>query len=131
MKTKFRAFYPETKQMIYGNANRAVIDFEGKVLVMDNISGNYVVPKDFVLMQSTGLHDKNGKEIYEGDIVKLKLTNEFNSTEIRIGECFWNDKTAQWTFKFESNWEYPACDWVAIIGNIYENPELLESNEVK
>ena len=80
---------------------------------------------DYETMQFTGLLDRLGKEIWEGDIVKLKMFNEFNSNEIRIGECFWNEKTAQWTFKFESSWEYPACDWVEIIGNIYQNPNLL------
>lgn len=79
-----------------------------------------------LLMQYTGLLDKNGKEIYEGDIVKWigdpDTTNIFYRTPNGVYEVIWN-----WTgFHFRDS---QNCKFVPkpgeVIGNIYENPELL------
>lgn len=84
---------------------------------------------DFVLMQSTGLTDKNGKEIFEGDILSIETDEENVKVEVS-----WDSKHALFIFEskkynekealgelFEDN-SYPF----KIIGNIFENPELAE-----
>ena len=76
---------------------------------------------DFIIMQCTGLEDKNGKLIYEGDIVEDALMNRFTITfnEEYLSYLLTNIKTnEQMVF-------YPNIK-LEVIGNIYENPELLE-----
>ena len=77
------------------------------------------------LMQSTGLKDKNGKEIFEGDIVDYKG---------REAVVKWHGSYASFIYRFvdelqerASDWEplFLACYHFEILGNIYENHELL------
>ncbi len=92
----------------------------------------YQSEKDrFVIMQYTGLKDKNGKEIYEGDILKIGWAGSFY-----IGVVEYDAKSACYMFK--SNDKFVSLNtftlspaaWIEVIGNIYENPELLEENNV-
>jgi len=76
---------------------------------------------DVELMQYTGLKDKNGKEIYEGDIVTLhnsKYKVIFNSKEARF---VLRDDEFEMNIPFTNN----NNERMEIIGNVYENPELL------
>jgi uncharacterized phage protein (TIGR01671 family) len=69
------------------------------------------------LMQFTGLHDKNGKEIYEGDILKTPYNNaEVKFKDGQFGILKNNSRYGRDFTSCMSNFE--------IIGNIYENPEL-------
>ena len=85
---------------------------------------------DIVLMQSTGLTDKNGKEIFEGDIVKVTDGDErTNFPDGGIGTICGLDKIFMWYIDgqvhnglFDISQEY----YIEVIGNIYENQELLE-----
>ena len=87
------------------------------------------------LMQFTGLHDKNGKEIYEGDIVRGKnLINNFDDETPDMKIISWNDEEAEFEFRNMKNEGhqsgYTFCKnnlgkFYEVIGNIYENPELL------
>jgi len=83
------------------------------------------------LMQFTGLKDKNGKEIYEGDIVKAIWIDD----SIDIGAVFWNESLCQFQIdnSITDNYVMPNDEWDSyeIIGNIYENPELLKEDNEK
>lgn len=85
--------------------------------------------------QFTGLHDKNGKEIYEGDVVKWILTmpgvgvnggyEEYETEEIE--EIKWDAGALYLGDYCAAGFAYESEDYAEIIGNIHDNPELLKS----
>jgi len=77
--------------------------------------------EDCELMQCTGLHDKNGVEIFEGDILKEGISIgkvEYSKSSFNIQ---WFSNKDFWSAWLEHHSEH--CE---IVGNIYENPELLQ-----
>jgi uncharacterized phage protein (TIGR01671 family) len=85
----------------------------------------------YKLMQFTGLLDKNGKEIYEGDIVAQtfnRTTKLRKEKTVHNHSVVWNEIKAQW---FGKNISLHKISSVSeIIGNIYDNPELLTSTNI-
>ena len=86
---------------------------------------NYYKFDDIVLMQSTGLTDKNGKEIFEGDVLETKDGLLDGVVEYRTDLGMWTNSLFRYN-NFERLCN--VADSTYIIGNIYENPELLETN---
>lgn len=93
---------------------------------------NYYNFNDIVLMQSTGLTDKNGKEIFEGDVVtdghttgdiKNHATYGFYMVDDNGVERWFSDAATIEDFEEDAK---TASEILEIIGNIWENPELLE-----
>ncbi|MHA4046429.1 YopX family protein [Bacillus cereus] len=82
----------------------------------------------FNVMQYTGLKDKNGKEIYEGDVVDTVYDGKLFTGVVVYDESELDFKATNGKENYGSNFQYlPCCDEVEIIGNIYENPELLKT----
>lgn len=123
---KFRAWDEMEKLMFreqeYNTYEEINID-EGELIAGSNDeNGDWYELK---LMQFTGLKDKNGKEIYEGDIVLIDWKDNRYGKHKGIVE--WNIEQACWEFGAGATSE---LDWShEVIGNIYENPELLEEKE--
>lgn len=122
---KFRAWDKETQTML----DVSLIDFKKSVLVGEHWEfgeTNFINFDDVNLMQSTGLFDKNGKEIFERDIVDYKG---------RKAVVKWHGSYASFIYEFVDELQNRTTGWqplylsyyhFEIIGNIYENPELLE-----
>ena len=85
------------------------------------------------LGQFTGLKDKNGKEIFEGDVLKFKFTDcEKDKENFIIVECIFQDGRFlmdEIEKKDLACYYYFEDELVEVIGNIYENPELLEEGK--
>ena len=123
----FRAWTEEGIVMYYG-----VYPFKDDTLLLsyDEISFDEVPASDFILMQSTGLKDKNGSEIFEGDIVKYKSGCNTYTEEVAYDKNFAGfgvrDDNTDIIFTF---WELAEdLDLISfeVVGNIYNNPGLLE-----
>jgi len=146
---KFRAWDKENKKMVY---NGYFDEFKGPfgdyryVLVSINLDGsiNAQIPDDggknglhehdsddfkkdrIELMQCTGLKDTAGREIFEGDFLRATHPSvEFN----HIGYVQYNEEVAAFELYRDVYISMPLLEYdkFEIIGNIYENPELLQS----
>lgn len=131
---KFRAWDKELNRMC-DVIQLGVRDIIVNSIEEDEISGFLPIDR-FEIMQYTGLKDKNGTEIYEGDIIRTH--------ENRIQKVIWNNNGFKLEYKFkrsylgESYWEIRKDielsethnkRWgIEVIGNIYENPEFLEGD---
>ena len=125
---KFRAWHKDLKKMFkigQITLEKGTWNFEPNDRDFIGISIPY--QPSFVLMQYTELHDKNGKEIYEGDIVKIKYRDEDIGKVIYEHNGFSIDVT-------NMNKNYGRVSFVnnfmEVIGNIYDNPELLGGEQI-
>jgi len=110
---KFRALKRNSNEIVYFDLKEFLENDDDKM----PDAMQYVL-KD--LQQFTGLKDKNGIDIYEGDI----LNDEFGS----LGIVFWNKDDASFSIEYkdiECQSFLNVDEWSEVIGNIYENPELL------
>ena len=130
MTPKFRAYDSGSLSRMYqpdevmvGNGNIWIID-------EDSVAGEWIVNNDIHIMQSTGLRDELGEELFEGDVILWSYWDEFEDggsakvifdkgmfklLDIRTGKEVWNN-----LFDCIEN-----CN-VYLLGNVYQSPELLE-----
>ncbi|EGQ1195558.1 YopX family protein [Enterococcus faecalis] len=135
---KFRAWDKNTNDMV--DVKTIDLEKDGSIGCIVDYNGINLDMTECVIMQSTGLKDKNGVEIFEGDILKIiEVTNEGISEYIT--DVIWED--CSFVFKSEGvdyydsflgafsgdpNKTYPLFE-LLVIGNVWDNPELLEGAE--
>lgn len=124
---KFRAWDSAKKEMF---TDTFAITESGQVVVVEQefvtSTPDYIFVEHLVIMQSTGLKDKNGKEIFEGDILGTQDGLLNGVVEYRTDLGMLTNSLIRY-----NNFER-LCNVASdreIIGNIYENPELLEVTE--
>ena len=146
---KFRAWDKVLRVMVYDFR----MSSKGKAIIPDTDFGNDNILENLILLQFTGLKDKNGKEIFEGDIILFPDTDT-ESVDVGIGvpmpiaqtpvksfskvifhegsfcmDCYERNETLGKgikTFDYVINDYGFGLDELEVIGNIYENPGLLK-----
>ena len=116
---KFRAWDEVNKKMIY--------EYNGVMTGMHISSGDIINLYENIL-QFTGLYDKNGKEIYEGDIVNRLNTDNPDNAYIQTTEVFWHEEMSRFSFKNTyDDLTFVDAENCVVIGNVYQNPELIKT----
>ena len=122
---KFRAWHNPSKSML--SPDGSFIEFDGSVWFnCGDYHDELTEQRDLILMQFTGLTDKHGKDVYEGDIVDIC---DGIDTKAVVA---WNAECASFACDYigDDSWSEHlfGCELGEVIGNLYENPELLEAN---
>jgi uncharacterized phage protein (TIGR01671 family) len=125
---RFRGKRIDNGEWVYGNSlnlgNRHFIipTITNGSWSKDRLSLKFISPcyeVDPTVGQYTGLHDRNGREIWEGDIVHCRAGEIYNGISeydaVFLVEYGWT----------QSMWEMQQCETIEVIGNIYDNPDLL------
>lgn len=126
---KFRAWLSEEQEMhnvlAFDTRGHSFLGIEGTHITVDGWCDCFEVDKQAVLMQSTGLKDKNGVEIFEGDIVKIigdVLNDGMSVIRFVQGGFYLDYKNLDTEFELLYSVDLP----IEVVGNIYEDKELLE-----
>lgn len=157
-KIKFRIYDKKLKEFHYLDLEDLWGDdywYDGETPVFDVLYDCNNSQERFVIQQYTGLYDAHKTEIYEGDIVKVEfpvfpemVALGYNKEFTMIYKIVWDIKNLSPLCKLigfffegdkrghESNEEYPPLPLpdekhIEVIGNIYEDPELLEQNKIE
>lgn len=129
---RFRCFNAKTKKMLDADSLRNIGGF---ALLSGLSSFKFLVlpypQEDYILMQYTGLKDKNEKEIYECDILKVYINNELYGMGkvVMVLGCWsleWIDDNEAYIEPIVTTKKVIDMQELEVVGNIYENPELLE-----
>jgi len=114
---KFRVWDTIENKMLYPSENWIRIGLGGEIFEKE-YQGFWRLSKTLKLMQFTGLKDKNGKEIYDGDIFRGLHDFGPGGMAERIGVVSFNIRKGY-------EWNYWDFSTIEVIGNIHKNPELL------
>lgn len=156
MKPKFRAYDGGSLCRMYSPEEAMVGNGDIWIIDEDDIAGEWIVNNDLVLMQSTGLTDKHGKEIFEGDILKFNdswsdycyegyVDGEIEGINyVQIEKettcfCFGKTKIPDSSLFYYANEEHLTFQEIItdtsfefeIVGNVWEDGELLDGENTE
>ena len=124
---KYRGLNEETGEWVYGWYTKLVEGirrFDAIIADVDGELTRFYIHNKETIGQYTGLHDKNGKEIYEGDLIKYG--SDAPLEVIYRESCFCYNQKSRYISRLQI---FDNINKIEVIGNIHENPELLEGRE--
>ena len=126
---RFRAWHKPTKKMfeVFCFTDKEV--FENNIDVVGATPINPANIDDCVLEQCTGLKDKNEELIYEGDIIAVANGSINGNVCISKWEVVWKEKEGRYSVPLWVADKPDFSHYVKVLGNIHENPELLEEQK--
>ena len=138
---KFRAWDKENNKMIY--VDKIVFRTDGEIfrvwdynMGIEGVQGLLINQDSGIVIQFTGLKDKNGKEIYEGDVIVCRdgkaviIYEDSFAKFIMDFDYFGKNTLPDFEDVSDNKQDADTCmRSIEVIGNIYENPELLEEKK--
>ena len=141
LRHKYRAFHKEQKKMYDVESICPYQDEStkgGEVFLVGIEKKSFYFPEEVELLDCIGKRDRNGKPIFEGDVVNAWYKNEYGNDQYDTYTVVYDDRIMGFAFKYKVHNE-PICDiWsdeafnsidYEVIGNIYDNPELAEGDK--
>jgi uncharacterized phage protein (TIGR01671 family) len=108
-------------EVMVGNGNIWIID-------EDSVAGDWIVNNDLNLMQSTGLFDKEGTEVFEGDILHHQIQTEYTFiVKYDKDNGRWYGDGLSRRYRIDITKDF--LTYYKVIGNVYENQDILEAEE--
>ncbi|EGO8530299.1 hypothetical protein SAV58_001739 [Enterococcus faecalis] len=134
---KFRVWDKNTEDVV--DVKTIDLEKDGSIGCIVDYNGINLDMTECVIMQSTGLKDKNGVEIYESDLVKVIDGESEEDSYISVVKNYSNEGYPAFDIEYPPNYHYDSnvlsaimCngfETIEVIGNVYDNPELLEVAE--
>lgn len=133
---KFRVWDKNTEDVVY--VKTIDLEKDGSIGCIVDYNGINLDMTECVIMQSTGLKDKNGVEIFESDLVKVIDGESEEDSYISVVKNYSNEGYPAFDIEYPPNYHYDrnvlsaimcnGFETIEVTGNVYDNPELLEGN---
>ncbi|EGO5117163.1 YopX family protein [Enterococcus faecalis] len=134
---KFRVWDKNTEDVVY--VKTIDLEKDGSIGCIVDYNGINLDMTECVIMQSTGLKDKNGVEIFESDLVKVIDGESEEDSYISVVKNYSNEGYPAFDIEYPPNYHYDrnvlsaimcnGFETIEVTGNVYDNPELLEGTE--